>query len=157
MSWSHLLFSFFGRTNRAKYWLVGFLVFAIWIAFWIVCIAMLGARIDNIFSLASAGLLLWLVGFVLLVLTIWCGLAVGVKRLHDRNKSGWWILLFYFAPSVLSGWQVATTDSGSAMIFGLIGLVISIWGLIELGFLRGTSGPNLYGPDPLGYSREPLR
>jgi uncharacterized membrane protein YhaH (DUF805 family) len=26
---------------------------------------------------------------------------------------------------------------------------LSIWGLVEIGFLRGTVGPNQYGPDPL--------
>jgi uncharacterized membrane protein YhaH (DUF805 family) len=31
----------------------------------------------------------------------------------------------------------------------LASLAISIWGLVELGFLRGTVGPNQYGPDPL--------
>jgi uncharacterized membrane protein YhaH (DUF805 family) len=35
------------------------------------------------------------------------------------------------------------------LIFGLVILVLSLWGLIELGFLRGTVGPNQYGPDPL--------
>ena len=35
-------------------------------------------------------------------------------------------------------------------ILGIATLVVSIWFLIELGFLRGTQGPNQYGPDPLG-------
>jgi uncharacterized membrane protein YhaH (DUF805 family) len=35
-------------------------------------------------------------------------------------------------------------------IIGFATLVIAIWFLIELGFLRGTQGPNQYGPDPLG-------
>lgn len=35
------------------------------------------------------------------------------------------------------------------MIFGLASLAISIWALVELGFLRGTVGANRYGPDPL--------
>jgi uncharacterized membrane protein YhaH (DUF805 family) len=157
VDWSHLLFSFRGRVNRGKYWLIGLLVIVAWLAFIIVGVAMLGSRVDDLFSLAGTALFLWFVGFILLVLTMWCGFAVGAKRLHDRDKSGWWLLLFYFAPSVLNGWQATTTDSGSAMIFGLIGTVISIWGLIELGFLRGTRGPNRFGPDPLGFSGEPLR
>jgi uncharacterized membrane protein YhaH (DUF805 family) len=37
----------------------------------------------------------------------------------------------------------------AAVVLGLASLVISIWGLVELGFLRGTVGPNQYGPDPL--------
>jgi uncharacterized membrane protein YhaH (DUF805 family) len=31
----------------------------------------------------------------------------------------------------------------------LASVAISIWALVELGFLRGTSGPNDFGPDPL--------
>ena len=34
-------------------------------------------------------------------------------------------------------------------VLGVASFVISIWGLVELGFLRGTVGPNPYGPDPL--------
>ena len=37
----------------------------------------------------------------------------------------------------------------AAVVLGLASLAISIWGLVELGFLRGTVGPNQYGPDPL--------
>ncbi len=48
-----------------------------------------------------------------------------MKRYHDRNKSGWWVLIV-FVP-VIGG----------------------LWYLIECGFLRGTPGPNNYGPDPL--------
>jgi uncharacterized membrane protein YhaH (DUF805 family) len=33
---------------------------------------------------------------------------------------------------------------------GIAILVVLIWFLIELGFLRGTQGQNQYGPDPLG-------
>ena len=36
-----------------------------------------------------------------------------------------------------------------SFVLGLASFVISIWGLVELGFLRGTVGPNPYGPDPL--------
>ena len=40
-------------------------------------------------------------------------------------------------------------EGGLAIILGLAGFGISIWALVELGFLRGTVGPNQYGPDPL--------
>lgn len=158
MDWSQLLFSFQGRVNRGKYWLVGFLVIAIWIAFFVVAVVMLGSRIDDLMSFAGASLLLWLFGFVLFVVTIWAGFAVGVKRLHDRNKSGWWILLFYFAPGILSGWQASSPTAGNALVLGLASFAITVWSFVELGCLRGTAGPNQYGPDPLNrLSIEPLR
>ena len=55
--------------------------------------------------------------------TYW-GLALDAKRWHDRNKSGWWSLV------------------------GYIPLVGPVWMLVELGCLKGTNGPNQYGPAP---------
>ena len=77
----------------------------------------------------------------------------GIKRLHDRNKSGWWVLLFYGAPTALSA-VAALLESGAetslaVLLFQLVNLVILVWALIELGCLRGTIGQNRYGPDPL--------
>jgi uncharacterized membrane protein YhaH (DUF805 family) len=70
---------------------------------------------------ALVGIATFLIGIALL----WPSVAIAIKRWHDRGKSGWWMLIF-FVPIV--GW---------------------IWGGIELGFLKGTDGPNEYGPDPL--------
>ncbi len=84
----------------------------------------------------------------LLVALIWITLALSIKRLHDRDKSAWWVLLFYLAPSILEAIGRHTGSAGSILI-SLIGVGISIWGLVELGFLRGTAGQNSYGPDPL--------
>ena len=72
-----------------------------------------------------------------------------VKRLHDRDKSGWWILLFYLTPSVLGSIANTSEQPLVGFVFGVGSFVISIWALVELGFLRGTVGPNRYGPDPL--------
>ena len=80
-------------------------------------------------------------------------LAVGVKRLHDRNKSGWYLLLFYIAPSLLFAVSFGITVSdGSGTVAGflaLAGVAIVIWTFVELGCLRGTIGANAYGPDPI--------
>jgi uncharacterized membrane protein YhaH (DUF805 family) len=75
--------------------------------------------------------------------------AIGIKRLHDRNKNGWLIVLFYVAPSILGGVANTSEQAVVSFVLGLASFVISIWGLVELGFLRGTVGPNPYGPDPL--------
>lgn len=55
---------------------------------------------------------------------IWSGLAISVKRCHDRDKSGWFILV------------------------GLIPIVGAIWLFVEICCLRGTEGPNRFGGDP---------
>src|ERR1700730_7281164 len=76
------------------------------------------------------------------------GFAIGIKRLHDRNKSGWWLLLFYLGPAILSvvrvGLRAATGSGGLRIVFSLASLAVSIWALVELGCLRGTVGANKY-------------
>lgn len=109
IDWVHLFFQFDGRINRAKWWLG---IVGIWIIEGIV-FAIIGSDNTNIFGL---------VGLVFL----WPSLALGIKRFHDRDKSGWWVLV------------------------ALIPIIGFFWILIELGMLEGTNGPNQYGPDPLG-------
>ena len=128
-----LLFGFQGRINRAKYWLAA----VIYLAF-IVVVTVLAFLVD----LDGLFIALAMVIYVALLIS---SIAVGIKRLHDRNKSGWWLLVFYLLPAVLSGIDTAT----GMTIFSLASAAVSIWMIVELGFLRGTPGPNQYGPDPL--------
>jgi uncharacterized membrane protein YhaH (DUF805 family) len=76
-------------------------------------------------AMRSAGTVPGLILVAVYVVMVWVGLAAGVKRWHDRNKSGWWILI------------------------ALVPVIGGLWYLIECGFLPGTAGPNTYGPDPL--------
>jgi uncharacterized membrane protein YhaH (DUF805 family) len=76
-------------------------------------------------------------------------IAVGIKRLNDRNKSGWWLLLFYLVPGLLDVIVIFIEGSMLVGILGIAGAAIVIWMIVELGFRRGTVGPNQYGPDPL--------
>jgi uncharacterized membrane protein YhaH (DUF805 family) len=82
------------------------------------------------------------------VFTFWTGLATAVKRLHDRNKSGWWILVFWLLPGVINAIGNSFGE-GADMLTALVGFGISVWGFIEIACLKGTTGPNDYGPDPL--------
>jgi uncharacterized membrane protein YhaH (DUF805 family) len=130
-----LLFSFQGRINRAKYWIAT-------ITYISATIALVGLgfffRFETFFFIIAA--------IVFIAMTV-SGIAVGLKRLHDRDMSGWWLLMFYLLPPVLDGIGRAI---GVPVVFSLAGAVISVWALVVLGFLRGTSGTNQYGPDPLG-------
>ena len=164
MSLFHLLFGFSGRANRGKFWLA----VVLWIIFWaiamLVCvlaaIVILGLHLpdsslphDELIAryvrLAFDYLGLLIVYIAFTVVSLISGFAVGIKRLHDRDKSGWWILLFYVAPSVLGSIANTSEQPLAGFVLGVASFAISIWGLVELGFLRGTVGPNRYGPDPL--------
>ncbi len=57
-------------------------------------------------------------------------IAVTVRRLHDRNMSGWWYLGFMVLAFI-----------------PLLGLLASLAFLIVM-FLPGTAGPNRFGEDP---------
>ena len=120
-----LLFSFQGRVNRAKWWLVNILVTVV---YYVVVLLLFGSALmspDPSTVLQSVGMLGGIVMFVLSVAVIWISLAVAAKRWHDRGKSAWWILII------------------------LVPAIGSLWYLIECGFLKGTAGTNKYGADPL--------
>jgi uncharacterized membrane protein YhaH (DUF805 family) len=134
-SFAHIWFSFAGRANRAKWWLVGLVNVAI-----LVVLALL--------AFANGSMATWVVFAIIAIVAAVSGLAIGAKRLHDRNKSAWWLLVFYVLPNVLSAIG-NVVGSGAAIAGGLASLAISIWAIVELGCLRGTPGPNPYGPDPL--------
>jgi uncharacterized membrane protein YhaH (DUF805 family) len=147
-----LLFSYQGRINRGKYWLAVLIYIAISVVVTAIGSIMLGNGILEMADEADDGVILGLlskgIGFVLIVLIIYIpmivsGIFVGIKRLHDRDKSGWWLLLFYLVPALLN------ELSHVSFIFSLASFAISIWMFVELGCLRGTAGTNRYGPDPL--------
>jgi len=82
--------------------------------------------------------------------------ALMVKRLHDRNHPGWWAA-FLLVPVILQAITNALGITGNPLnqnaldyLFMAITFVVGIWFFVELGCLRGTVGPNQYGPDPLG-------
>ena len=145
MPMSQLLFSFTGRLNRKPYWLTTLCLILIFLVIIVLIVAIGGASIlDG--DLSGLGVAIILI-ILLYIPLLWIGLALGAKRLHDRNKSAWWLVLFWIVPAILQG--IGEQIDGIGLIFTLAGLALSIWGLVEIGFLRGTVGPNQYGPDPL--------
>ena len=134
MDWGPLFFSFSGRINRSKFWIASLvLMVAVVIAFML--------------AIATMSNAIWILAIVTIIAASISGLAVGAKRLHDRDKSAWWLVLFYLGPGFLQTLGEAMGEIG--VIFLVIGFGISIWAFIELGLLRGTVGPNRFGPDPL--------
>ena len=106
---------FSDRSTRAEYWWWGLfsvvVSFALFIADTLTgnssTFGWLGGLLETLFTLA----------------TIIPSLALSVRRLHDINRTGWWLLLLFV---LVIGW-----------------IVLIVWA-IE----RGDEGPNKYGPDP---------
>jgi uncharacterized membrane protein YhaH (DUF805 family) len=116
----HLLFSFQGRIRRLHFWLG---LISVAVVFGVVISVLMG--MSGMAQGTPNPLVMGLMG-LLYIPYIWIALAIDVKRCHDRDKSGWFVLI------------------------GLIPLIGVIWLLIELGFLDGTQGPNRFGPSPKG-------
>lgn len=107
--------NFSGRARRKEYWLY-YLVYLI--AYLILLAVDHGAGLVD--PATKAGLLTSVFGLVLLIPSI----AVTVRRLHDQDRSGWWILI---------------------ILVPFIGAIV----LLVFACIRGTDGDNRFGPDPL--------
>jgi uncharacterized membrane protein YhaH (DUF805 family) len=151
MKLQKILFSFDGRIGRRTYWLA---ILALIAAVLVLTFApFLLAGEEAVF------LMLALSSQFILLLSLWPILAVGSKRLHDRDKNGWWLLVFWLLPFALfvGGFSIALFDDpktgrsgdfSTGAILVLASLLPALWGIVELGILPGTKGPNLYGADP---------
>lgn len=122
---------FSGRARRSEYWWFVLFQFLVFLVTEIIDAAGTGGVITG---LAALGLLLPSIG-------------VTVRRLHDTDRSGWWILA-PAAPAFVSGVFFAMGSSVIMAIFGILALILDVVVLIFL-IARGTAGANQYGPDPL--------
>lgn len=142
--------TFGGRASRSEYWyfhiglllvlgILGFMVVALW--------ALPGA--DEL-PLAVVRTL----AIVLIVIVAYLGVAsisVTVRRLHDRNLSGWWYAGFALLSMVQSlHTEIAPSLGSDAAVLGLAAavLVATLIGFVLM-VLPGTTGPNRFGPDPV--------
>ena len=92
MAMTQLLFSFQGRLNRKPYWMT---VIATTVVFILVLLLALAALREYGLEFLPVTIAIILVLYIPL---IWIGLALSAKRLHDRDKSAWWLLVFYALP-----------------------------------------------------------
>jgi uncharacterized membrane protein YhaH (DUF805 family) len=140
-----LFFSFRGRAARMAFWLVSITWFVVTEAFdyWWTERGLAAAEHHDR-TIVNTALVL---GSLPMLVSCF---AICVRRLHDRGKSAWWLLVFVVGPVIL---QVAgslnTLDAGPSVVLMVAALALAIWGFIELGCVPGTSGPNRYGLDPL--------
>jgi uncharacterized membrane protein YhaH (DUF805 family) len=177
-SWTSnkFLFSFRGRINRAKYLYALFasstacLVFLAMLAFVIgriLGVSVKSVDVDILDFLATraswpfgvgfrdagptavATFLFYLAGTPIFVVSMWFLAAATIKRLHDRNKNGWWIVPWFVAPGLFDSLSSWFDDPTASLGASTIGFGLSVWCFVEMICLKGTSGPNRFGPDPL--------
>lgn len=164
--------TFSGRAPRAEFWWFFLFIFVTYMVVSIVFGASLGSlaagqteRSAGMLGAFGAGsLLMVLFWLALLIPTI----AVQVRRLHDIDRSGWWIGGFYllyavyffvmfgtlFSAGAMSGQgeAPATALGGGLVLTMILGFAMLIYGIVLLVFYctGGTKGPNKYGDDPYG-------
>ena len=124
MTLMQLLFSFDGRMRRSQWWLAHIAVCLAASVFLGLSAIAFGPATYTLSPTAHVPPLFGLCEAAVTILAAWIGLALDVKRWHDRGKSGWFVLV------------------------GLIPLIGLLWLLIELGCLDGTHGSNRFGPSP---------
>ena len=166
MDWAWLLFSFKGRIQRFYWWVTQAVV--------AVVVGVAGSIIEAVaraqgmgfidpetakFEPTGAlGVLLGVIGLA----HLWIIYALVTKRLHDRDRTGWWlaapllglvvgIAIASMAQSLPEGGREPWNTLGVFAFFAIVGTLL--WLFLEIGFLPGTPGPNRFGPDPLGQSK----
>jgi uncharacterized membrane protein YhaH (DUF805 family) len=104
---------FSGRAARSEYW---------WWALFITLLSIVALLIDlTVFGFNTTGVNP--ISAIVALATLLPNLAVSVRRLHDIDRTGWWVLLAF---TVIGG------------------IVLLVWAC-----MRGTVGANRFGPDPL--------
>lgn len=113
----------YSRVPRMTY-LIGLLIpAAIYLVLWIFYAMILGLRHDE----ALRGILTAIWGILLFIVAVYAmvlGIALAIKRFHDLDKSGWWILL---------------------MFIPIVNFFVQLWLL----FGSGTPGTNKFGEAPV--------
>jgi serine/threonine protein kinase len=108
---AHLLFSFHGRLNRSRFFATSLAIAAYY--FFIALLVSSSSVADNSLAISAA---------ILILLGGWVALAIGAKRLHDRDRPAWLLLTGVFVVPIA-------------------------WLVFELWLARGTVGENHYGPE----------
>ncbi|MET0438133.1 MAG: DUF805 domain-containing protein [Devosia sp.] len=144
-----------GRIGRQQWWIGGLVM---------IVIALVGSLVLNLIAFGNFAILSWL--YLLLNLALlWPTYNLGMKRRHDRDNDGMDLKIF-LGVSVLLNLLAATaigytiTDVGNGLMlpqppFWLTALnllfgIFAIYLFVQLGFLKGTTGSNSYGADPVG-------
>jgi uncharacterized membrane protein YhaH (DUF805 family) len=160
-----LLSGFESRTSRARYWLAVLIILASMISALLLLSFILekfgiaadplsidlvgiSASVEGDDTAAKMSLIPQLVVIAMTLVFAWFYLAASIRRLHDRNRSGWWIIPFIGATGPFEVFGHRLAGSWATFPVKLAVLTFFIWGIVEMYGLRGTNGPNRFGSAP---------
>ena len=106
-------FGFSGRARRSEYW---------WFFLFNVLVSIVASILDSVLGTMSDDTNVGLIGSIASLALLLPSIAVGIRRLHDTSRSGWWILI------------------------GLIPIVG--WIVLLVFYVQDSHGDNQYGPSP---------
>jgi uncharacterized membrane protein YhaH (DUF805 family) len=164
--------NFSGRASRAEFWWFFLFVMILYLVMWIALMTTIGVSASSerppslatIGAFGIAGIFMVLFWLVMLI----PALAVQVRRLHDTDRSGWWLGAYYllyvaYMVVVFGSFASLTVPSdgsppsmGGMAALSIIGLVFFVYAIVLLVFfcLPGTNGANRFGDDPYGANVE---
>ena len=130
---------FSGRSRRKEYWMYVLLL---------VIVGFVLGAIEGAMGLAQTVGPYGPLSAIFALGTLIPSIAVGVRRLHDTERTGWWMAL----PLVPYALAVIMLVTGNLAMAGMVMIAAGILAIVLLVFmvLDGTKGPNKYGPDPKG-------
>jgi uncharacterized membrane protein YhaH (DUF805 family) len=143
MKWTAIFFDVTGRINRGTYWFaqliwgVAFVLLTcvgLWIADW-----NMTATQDRLFYIFSVPVIFGLAYSICVI---------AIKRFHDRDKSGWWIVPLILIPSPPGDIVEQITGKPYGFIWSIVSGLILTWTWVELGLLAGTATQNRFGDAP---------
>ena len=126
--------TFSGRAARSEYWYFVLFYMIVIMAIYALFMVAGGMRALQTGDFSAFHYLLIVVYVVVALGVFLPSISVLVRRFHDRNMSGWWVLGFMLLSAV-----------------PFVGILVSI-GMLVLLCLKGTDGENKYGDDPLNPS-----
>jgi uncharacterized membrane protein YhaH (DUF805 family) len=177
MDWTW--FQFDGRINRAKVWLALLVILCWMFAIIILMLVIdgmfgnptkstIGFSLNDIFAFVDpavlrgaiarlregkeaspAHLVLAFFHGVGTLLFVWVYLATSIKRLHDRDKNGWWMIAYFFFPGLYGQFEDRLPDSWLLFPLAIAAFGLMLGGFVDIYCLKGTRWTNRFGPNPL--------
>jgi uncharacterized membrane protein YhaH (DUF805 family) len=140
------LLSFKGRASRKEYWTIFFINLAI------SCIIPAVLLASGLLNTVSSSIIYSLFSFLYFVITLVLGIAVFVRRLHDINKSAWWILFPYIGLPItwimtILNTVISQTNilSGAFFFIALASIPVFLVFALVFTLRKGTPGNNKFG------------